>query len=120
MGVQPGITQRSAPGMEQPIVYYTPSLAPSGITFYTGDRYPGWKNNLFVTGLAGMQFRRLEVKGRQVVAQEKLFDQFGRVRHVVTGPDGLLYLLLNQTRPPAAPGQPPVQAGAVIRLVPVN
>jgi glucose/arabinose dehydrogenase len=120
MGSQPGLTRRSAPGMEQPIVYYNPALAPGGMTFYAGDRYPGWKNDLFIAGLGGMQLRRLEVKGREVVAQEKLFDQFGRVRHVTVGPDGLLYVLLNQMRPPPAPGEPPVQAGAVLRLVPVS
>ena len=65
MGVQPGITKRAQEGMEQPIVYYTPTIAPSGIAFYTGTRYPGWKNNLFVSGLAGQQLRRLEVKRRQ-------------------------------------------------------
>jgi glucose/arabinose dehydrogenase len=120
MGVQPGITQRSAPGMEQPIVYYTPSIAPSGMAFYAGDRYPGWKNNLFVGGLAGMQLRRLEVKGREVVAQEVLFNQFGRVRDVRVGPDGLLYALLNQVTPSTTPGNPPTQGGSLIRLVPAS
>ena len=120
MGSQPGITRRSAPGMEQPIVHFTPRLAPGGMTFYAGDRYPGWKNDLFIAGLAGMELRRLEVKDREVVAQETLFDRFGRVRHVTVGPDGLLYVLLNQMRPPPAEGEPPVQAGAVLRLVPVS
>ena len=120
MGAQPGITKRSAPGMEQPIVYYTPPIGPGGMTFYAGDRYPGWKNSLFVAGMVGTQLRRLEVKGRAVVAQEKLIDQFGRIRHVTVGPDGLLYLLLNQMRPPPAPGEPPAQAGAVVRLVPIS
>jgi glucose/arabinose dehydrogenase len=119
-GSQPGITRRSAPGMEQPIVHYSPRLAPGGMTFYAGDRYPAWKNDLFLAGLAGMQLRRLEVRDREVVAQEALFDQFGRVRHVTVGPDGLLYVLLNQMRPPPAEGEPPVQAGAVLRLVPVS
>ena len=65
MGVQPGITKRSEPGMEQPIVYYTPTIAPSGMSFYTGNQYPQWKNNLFVSALAGQQLRRLEVERRQ-------------------------------------------------------
>ena len=65
MGVQPGITKRSEPGMEQPIVYYTPTIAPSGMVFYTGNQYPQWKNNLFVSALAGQQLRRLEVERRQ-------------------------------------------------------
>ena len=90
MGVQNGITERSHEGMEQPIVYYTPTIAPSGIGFYTGSKYPGWKNNLFVAALAGQQLRRLEISGRKVVHQEVVFEQFGRVRAVTTGPDGLL------------------------------
>ena len=66
MGVQPGITKRSQEGMEQPIVYWTPTVAPSGIAFYTGDKYPGWKNNLFVSCLAGQQVKRLEISGNTV------------------------------------------------------
>ena len=119
MGVQPGITKRSEPGMEQPIVYYTPAISPSGITFYTGARYPGWKNNLFVTGLVGQALRRLEVKGRQVVSQEILFQQYGRVRAVATGPDGLFYVLLQN--PTGAGSGVPLSAatpGRLVRLVP--
>ena len=94
MGLQNGITERSREGMEQPIVYYTPTIAPSGIAFYTGSKYPAWKNNLFVAALAGQQLRRLEISGRKVIHQEAVFEQFGRVRAVTTGPDGLLYVLL--------------------------
>jgi glucose/arabinose dehydrogenase len=116
MGVQPGITKRSEPGMEQPIVYYTPTLAPSAIAFYTGDKYPGWKNNLFVSGLAGQQLRRLEVDGNTVTHQEPVFTQFGRVRDVIVGPDGYLYVALQM------PGQvlPQSTPGVVARLVPVQ
>ena len=99
MGVQNGITKRSEPGMEQPIVYYTPTIAPSGIVFYTGNQYPQWKNNLFVSALAGQQLRRLEVSGDKVTAQETLFTQFGRVHDVVQGPDGLLYVTFQQPGP---------------------
>ena len=71
MGTQPGITERAHAGMEQPIVYFTPSIGPSGITFYSGSRYPGWKNtSLFVCGLIGQQLRRLEVSGNKVTHQE--------------------------------------------------
>ena len=80
--------------MEVPIVYYTPTIAPSGIAFYAGTKYPAWKNNLFVAALAGQQLRRLEITGRKVIHQEAVFEQFGRVRAVTTGPDGLLYVLL--------------------------
>ena len=116
MGVQNGITKRAEPGMEQPVVYYTPTIAPSGIAFYTGDRYPAWKNNLFVSALAGQQVRRLEVKDDKVVAQEMLFNQYGRVHDVVQGPDGLLYVTFQQ------PGQPMSAStmGTVARLVPVK
>jgi aldose sugar dehydrogenase len=115
-GLQPGITSRTQPGMESPIVYYTPTIAPSGIAFYTGTRYPGWRNNLFVTGLAGQQLRRLEVAAGKVTAQEIVFNQFGRVHDVVQGPDGLFYIALQ------LPGQSLSQStpGTVIRLVPVQ
>jgi glucose/arabinose dehydrogenase len=119
MGVQPGITERIAQGMEQPILYYTPAIAPSGITFYTGDRYPAWKNNLFVSGLIGQSLRRLEISGRRVVSQEVLFEQYGRVRTVATGPDGLLYLLLQDpTGPGTNLGLAAATPGRVVRLVP--
>ncbi|WP_116091699.1 PQQ-dependent sugar dehydrogenase [Sphingomonas crusticola] len=121
MGKQPGITGTSAPGMEQPVVFYTPTIAPSGITFYSGSKYPGWKNSLFVSGLAGQQLRRLEIHGRQVTAQEILFDKFGRTRAVVTGPDGLLYILLqNPTGLGTGVGLSESTPGMIIRLVPIK
>jgi aldose sugar dehydrogenase len=115
-GIQNGITKRSEPGMDDPIVYYTPTIAPSGIVFYTGDKYSGWKNNLFVSALAGQQLRRLEIAGGKVVHQEPVFNQFGRVHDVITGPDGLLYVTLQ------LPGQSLSQStpGMVGRLVPVT
>jgi aldose sugar dehydrogenase len=121
MGLQNGITERSHEGMEQPIVYYTPTIAPSGISFYTGSRYRGWKNNLFVAALAGQQLRRLETSGRQVLHQEAVFEQFGRVRAVTTGPDGLLYVLLqNPTGAGTGVGLAASTPGMVIRLVPAS
>ena len=123
-GSQDGITKTSAPGMDDPIVYYIPTLAPAGMTFYTGDKYPGWKNNLFVGGLAGQQLRRLEVDDESVTKQEVIFNQFGRVRDVVQGPDGYLYLCIHNAGSDgagfgggAAGGQTP---GMVIRLVPAQ
>jgi glucose/arabinose dehydrogenase len=119
MGVQPGITRRSAPGMEQPIVYYTPAIAPSGIYFYGGDRYPAWKNNLFVSGLVGQALRRLEIKDRTVIAQEVLFEQFGRVRAIAAGPDGLLYVeLQDPTGSGTNVGLSAATPGRIVRLVP--
>ena len=121
MGLQNGITERSHAGMEQPIVYYTPTIAPSGIGFYTGTKYPGWTNNLFVAALAGQQLRRLEITGRKVTHQEAVFEQFGRVRAVTTGPDGLLYVLLqNPTGAGTGVGLSASTPGMVIRLVPVS
>ena len=115
MGIQPGITKRAEEGMEQPVVYYTPTIAPSGITFYSGTKYPGWSNNLFVSGLAGQQLRRLEIAGDKVTHQEVLFNQFGRIRDVVVGPEGYLYVAMQ------LPGQSLSQStpGVVVRLVPV-
>ena len=116
MGIQPGITKRAEEGMEQPIVYYTPTIAPSGIVFYTGARYPAWKNNLFVGSLGGQQLRRLETSGDKVTHQEVVFNQFGRVHDVIIGPDGYLYVTLQ------LPGRSLSEstAGMVARLVPVQ
>ena len=82
-------------GMEQPVVQWTPSIGVCGITFYTGDRFPKWQNDLFVTALVGQELLRLVVEGHQVVHQEILFRNIGRVRSVATGPDGYLYVVLN-------------------------
>jgi glucose/arabinose dehydrogenase len=114
MGVQNGITKRSEPGMEQPIVYYTPTIAPSGIVFYTGTRYPAWKNNLFVSGLAGQQLRRLEIAGDKVTHQEVVFNQFGRIHDVVIGPDGYLYVTMQLPGRGLSDSTP----GMVARLIP--
>jgi glucose/arabinose dehydrogenase len=113
-GVQAGITRRAQEGMEPPIVYYTPSIGPSGIVFYTGDRFPRWKNSLFVSGLVGQQLRRLEVAGGKVTHQEVVFNQYGRVHDVVQGPDGYLYVTLQVPGSNTAASTP----GMVARLVP--
>ncbi len=81
-------------GMEQPITYWVPSLGVCGMNFYTGNLFPKWKNHIFMTSLAGQDLRRLEIQEGKVVAQETLFKNIGRVRHVVTGPDGALYVML--------------------------
>jgi len=119
--------QLSAPGMDDPIVYYTPTFAPAGIAFYTGNRYPAWKNtSLFVCGLLGQALRRLEIQGNKVVSQEVLFNQFGRVRDVVQGPDGYFYVALQDPTGvpnPAGGGNLPLSAstpGRVVRLVPTQ
>ena len=119
-GTQGGVNKTSEPGMDDPIVYYTPTLAPAGIAFYTGDRYPGWKNtSLFVGGLAGQQLRRLEIKGRQVVVRRLCSTQFGRVRDIVQGPDGYLYVALqNPTGAGTGFGLAASTPGMIIRLMP--
>lgn len=94
-------------GMDSPLASWTPAIAPSGIEFYAGDRFPGWKNSLFVACLGGQQLRRIETDGDRVTHQEPLFKELGRVRDVVTGPDGLIYLAFN------APSR-------LARLVPVD
>lgn len=83
--------------MERPIEFYSPAIAPSGASFYRGDRFPAFRNNLFVAALAGQLLLRLQIEGGRVVAQERLVDdRFGRLRDVVTGPDGYLYVATNQ------------------------
>jgi glucose/arabinose dehydrogenase len=83
-------------GMEQPVIHWTPSIAVCGMTFYRGDKFPKWKNHLFVTALAQEELRRVVIDGSKVTHQEVLFKGLGRVRHVVNGPDGLLYVALNK------------------------
>lgn len=83
-------------GLEQPITHWTPSIAVCGIDFYTGDKFPHWKNNLLVTALAQQELRRVVIENGQVTHQEILLKDFGRVRDVQTGPDGALYVALNQ------------------------
>lgn len=84
----------SKPGLELPIYYWDPSIAPSGMAFYTGDRFPAWQGDLFVGALAGQLLARLELDGTRVVHEERLLKELGeRIRDVRQGPDGLLYLL---------------------------
>jgi len=82
------------PGMEQPIKYWVPSIAPSGMAFYTGDLFPAWRGNLFVGALAGQALVRLELDGDKVTKEERLLqDLRERIRDVRAGPDGALWLL---------------------------
>jgi len=81
-------------GLEQPVFYWDPSIAPSGMAFYTGDRFPEWKGNVFVGALAGQILARLTLDGEKVVAEERLLKGLNkRIRDVRQGPDGFLYLL---------------------------
>jgi len=81
-----------AQGMEQPIYFWKPSIAPSGMSFSTSDIYPEWKGNLFVGSLVFEYLERLVIEDNKVVYREKILDGIGRVRNVKQGPDGYLYL----------------------------
>lgn len=97
------------PGMEQPLHYWVPSIAPSGMTFYTGNRFPDWRGNLFIGSLKFQLLVRLELKGQTVKRETRMLKgDYGRIRDVENGPDGYLYLLTD------APN------GQLIRLEPVN
>ena len=77
--------------MEQPFYYWVPSIAPSGMAF-ASDRYPDWHNNLFVGSLKFEYVERLVIEKQKVVRREKVLENIGRVRNVVTGPEGYLYV----------------------------
>jgi glucose/arabinose dehydrogenase len=84
-------------GMEQPVHYWDPSIAPSGLAFYTGDRFPSWRGSLFVGSLKFGMLVRLELDGERVTREERLLQGLNaRVRDVRQGPDGLLYLLTDE------------------------
>jgi glucose/arabinose dehydrogenase len=97
-------------GMEQPVHYWVPSIATSGLLVYTGDRFPAWRGNIFVGGLAGEQLARLAMDGRRVAEEETLVRGMGRIRDVRQGPDGLIYLVID------AEGRRP----SVVRLEPAQ
>ena len=79
-------------GLEQPLYYWLPSIAPSGMAFSSSDIYPNWKGDLFVGSLKFEYLERLELENNQVVKREKVLDSIGRVRNVEEGPDGYLYV----------------------------
>jgi glucose/arabinose dehydrogenase len=80
--------------MAQPVHHWVPSIAPSGMAFYSGSRFPQWQGNLFIGSLKFGELVRLEIDARRVIHEERLLNgDFGRIRDVRLGPDGLLYLL---------------------------
>jgi glucose/arabinose dehydrogenase len=88
-----GTGATAMPGVEQPIYYWVPSIAPSGMAFYTGELFPEWRGNLFVGAMAGRHLVRLVLDGERVVAEEKLLEELElRVREVRQGPEGALYV----------------------------
>ena len=102
--------KKALPGMEQPVVYWVPSIAPSGMAFYQGDKFPKWKGDLFVGALAKTHLRRLRLDGAKVVEQEELLAGLDeRIRDVRAGPDGFLYVVTDDS-----------SNGRVLRLEPVD
>jgi glucose/arabinose dehydrogenase len=96
-------------GMEQPVYYWDPSIAPSGMAFYTGKLFPEWQGSLFVGALRGQALHRLVLDGDTVVGEEVLLRDLGeRIRDVRAGPDGAVWLLTDSTQ------------GRVLRLVPAR
>ncbi|ALQ52105.1 Glucose/arabinose dehydrogenase, beta-propeller fold [Nitrosomonas ureae] len=83
-------------GFEEPIHYWTPSIAPSGMVFYTGKQFPGWRDNLFIGTLAGRHLVRLTTDNKKITNKEKLLINTLRFRDVEQGPDGALYLLTDE------------------------
>jgi glucose/arabinose dehydrogenase len=97
------------PGMEQPLHYWAPSIAPSGMAFYGGERFPRWHGDLLVGALKDQMLVRLQLDGERVVAEERLLaGRVGRIREVRVGPDGLVYLLTDEAN------------GKLLRLVPAK
>jgi len=94
-----GLTAK--PGTEQPIYYWSPvSMAPSDMMFYSGEMFPQWKGNLFLTGLSSMHMSRLVLAGDHVVGEERLLDEPGhRLRHVSQGANGAIYVLEDMPNP---------------------
>lgn len=97
-------------GMETPVYYWLPSLATAGLTFYTGDKFPNWQGDIFVASLRAETLSRLDVEGERVLHEERLLtDELSeRLRHVVQGPDGYLYLLTDASD------------GKIVRITPAN
>lgn len=94
-------------GMEQPVSYWLPSIAPCGMTFLTGDKYKKWRNNLFVGSLRFQYLERLVINGHSVQHREKLLEGIGRVRNVVVSPEGYIYVSVENP-------------GKIVRLVPID
>ncbi len=93
-------------GFEEPIYYWTPSIAPSGMVFYTGNLFPGWRGSLFVGALAGQHIARLPTENKKILGEEQLLRHTTRFRDIEQGPDGALYLLTDE------------ENGKLLKLVP--
>ena len=101
-------------GMEQPVYFWTPDIAPAGISFYAGKLFPVWQGDLFVSALAAKYLVRLVLNRERVVAEEHLLTELNtRIRDVQEGPDGALYVMTDRAAAAADPN-----AGKIVRLVP--
>lgn len=89
-----GITQQD--GLEQPVYYWDPVIAPSGAVFYQGALFPDWRGDLLVGGLVSQALVRLKLDGERVVGEERLLEGQGRVRDIAEGPDGALYIVTDE------------------------
>jgi glucose/arabinose dehydrogenase len=85
-------TETERPGIEKPIYYWIPSIAPSGMTFVTSDKYPDWKGHLLVGSLVFQYLELVKLKGKEVIERQKIATDIGRVRNVAQGPDGFIYI----------------------------
>ena len=85
-------------GMEQPVNVWVPSIALSGLMFYTGDKFPEWKGNLFAGAMAGERLSRITMDGRKIMNIEVLAQRMGRIRDVRQGPDGFIYLAIEDSQ----------------------
>ena len=98
-------------GTEPPVHFWVPSIATSGLLIYTGDRFPEWRGNMFVGGMAGEQLARLTMDGQQVEIEETLVHGMGRIRDVRQGPDGYIYLAIDDSEGAPTP---------IVRLEPAD
>jgi aldose sugar dehydrogenase len=89
-----GLTARE--GMEQPVYYWDPVIAPSGMAFYDADLFPAWRGSLFVGGLDGKHIARLTIEGERVIGEERILVDRARIRDVRVGPEGALYVLTDE------------------------
>jgi aldose sugar dehydrogenase len=94
-------------GMEQPLHYWVPSIAPCGMTLVTSERYPGWQNNLLIGALAKRHVARVEIENGRYVGEERLLEDYGRVRAVKQSPNGYIYVAMESP-------------GLLLRLIPVD
>ena len=103
-----GITAKE--GMEQPLYYWDPVIAPSGMFFYTGDLFPQWKGSLFIGGMVTTNIVRLDVEGEKIVGEERLLKDLQpkpeRIRDVLQGPEGAIYAITDSP------------TGRILKLVP--